>query len=99
MLHTVAVHLQTRANLTGYLYTATTDPEFVGFTSEADCQWYVDEYSLPAFILVAGLLRADDDPGYRAACRTFIDASQRLEFVNDLAKDLRSGRLTVPKGS
>ncbi|MGY5123181.1 squalene/phytoene synthase family protein [Streptomyces nigrescens] len=35
--------------------------------------------------------------GYRAACRTYIDGSQRLDFVNDLAEDLSDGRLTIPQ--
>lgn len=97
MLYTIAAHPQLRANLTDYLSTAASDLEFAGFAGEADYQRYVDEYSLPAFMLVAGLLCPDGDlAGYRAACRTYIDASQRLDFVNDLAEDLRSGRLTVP---
>ncbi|MGH3379475.1 MAG: phytoene/squalene synthase family protein [Actinoallomurus sp.] len=98
MLHTMAAHPQLRIHLADYLATATADLDFAGFTTEADYQRYVDEYSLPAFMLVAGLLGPDDDQAsYRAACRTYIDASQRLDFVNDLAEDLQTGRLTIPE--
>ncbi|MET7695849.1 squalene/phytoene synthase family protein [Streptomyces sp. NPDC005483] len=81
-----------------YLSTARAELEFAGFTTEDDYQSYVDAYSLPAFMLVAELLGPDgDDEGrYLAACRTFIDRSQRLDFVNDLAEDLREGRLGIP---
>ncbi|MCA6096660.1 squalene/phytoene synthase family protein, partial [Streptomyces sp. SCA3-4] len=38
------------------------------------------------------------DPGEsRALCRSYIDGSQRLDFVNDLAEDLGHGRLTLPE--
>ena len=98
MLHTMAAHPQLRVHLSDYLATATADLDFAGFTSEADYQRYVDEYSLPAFMLVAGLLGPDDDQAdYRTACRRYIDASQRLDFVNDLAEDLQTGRFTVPE--
>ncbi|WP_329536705.1 hypothetical protein OG568_49605 (plasmid) [Streptomyces sp. NBC_01450] len=41
-------------------------------------------------MVVAALLGPDGhQAAYRAACRTYIDASQRLDFVNDLAEDLR----------
>ncbi|GAA1408674.1 hypothetical protein GCM10009639_58650 [Kitasatospora putterlickiae] len=57
----------------------------------------MDGYSLPGFMVVAALLGPPgDQSAYRAACRTFIDGSQRLDFVNDLAEDLADGRLTVP---
>lgn len=97
MLHTISARPHLRANLVEYLATATTDLDFTGFTGEVDYQRYIEEYSLPAFMLVAGLLGPDGDQAdYRKACRTYIDASQRLDFVNDLAEDLRDGRLTVP---
>ncbi|WP_159765314.1 squalene/phytoene synthase family protein [Streptomyces sp. HM190] len=44
-----------------------------------------------------GRARPDfDDGAFRAGCRTFIEAGQRLDFVSDLAEDLREGRLGVP---
>ncbi|WP_058041491.1 phytoene/squalene synthase family protein [Streptomyces roseifaciens] len=98
VLHTVAA----RPGLTGavedFLKAAPADLDFTGFATEGAYQDYVDAYSLPAFMLVAGLLDPGTDPGaYRAACRSYIDGSQRLDFVNDLAEDLEGGRLALPR--
>lgn len=97
LLHTVAAHPGHRARIEEYLDTARTDLDFSGFATAADYQRYVDGYSLPAFMVVAGLLAPAGDPeGYRAACRVYIDGSQQLDFANDLAEDLADGRLNVP---
>ncbi|MCQ4041572.1 squalene/phytoene synthase family protein [Streptantibioticus rubrisoli] len=97
LLNTIAAHPRLRGHVEEYLSTARTDLEFSGFATEADYQRYVDEYSLPSFMLIACLLAPQDElAAYRAACRTYIDGSQRLDFVNDLAEDLRGGRLAVP---
>ncbi|MEV6022089.1 squalene/phytoene synthase family protein [Streptomyces sp. NPDC052036] len=97
LAHTIAEHPRLRGPVEEYLSTATAELEFTGFLDEADYQAYVDAYSLPAFMLVGALVgpEADDGP-YRAACRTFIDGSQRLDFVNDIAEDLREGRPGIP---
>lgn len=80
-----------------YLSTATAELEFTGLATEDDYQAYVDAYSLPAFMLVGVVLGPEVDDGrYRAVCRTLIEGSQRLDFVNDLAEDLREGRLGIP---
>jgi 15-cis-phytoene synthase len=97
LVHTVSVRPAALGHVERYLRTATTDLEFAGFDTEADYQDYVDRYSWPAFMLVAGLLEPEGGSAeYRAACRTYIDASQRLDFVNDLAEDLADGRLNLP---
>ncbi|MBC3841031.1 squalene/phytoene synthase family protein [Streptacidiphilus sp. 4-A2] len=97
LLNTVAAHPVLHDRILDYLDTALLDLDFTGFTTEADYQRYLDGYSLPAFMVVAALLGPDrDQTAYRAGCRTFIDASQRLDFVNDLAEDLADGRLTIP---
>ncbi|MEX2975115.1 squalene/phytoene synthase family protein [Streptomyces sp. C184] len=98
LLHTGACHPRFLGHVRDFLDTASTDLEFTGFATESDYQRYLDAYSLPAFMLVAGLLVPGDEPaGYRAACRTYIDGSQRLDFVNDLAEDLADDRLTIPQ--
>ncbi|MEU5077778.1 MULTISPECIES: phytoene/squalene synthase family protein [Streptomyces] len=100
LVHTVAAHPRLRAALDEYLDRAPAELEFAGFAGEDDYQTYVDAYSLPAFMLVGCLLGPDADDGrYRAACRAFIDGSQRLDFVNDIAEDLAEGRLGIPDGA
>ncbi|MGW0296987.1 squalene/phytoene synthase family protein [Streptomyces anthocyanicus] len=98
LVRTVATRPRLGRRVEEYLSTATAELEFAGFATEDDYQSYVDAYSLPAFMLVAELLGPEGDAGgrYRAACRTFIDGSQRLDFVNDLAEDLREGRVGIP---
>ncbi|WP_234525731.1 MULTISPECIES: squalene/phytoene synthase family protein [unclassified Streptomyces] len=97
LLHTTAAYPRLRKVVEEYLSTATAELEFTGFATEADYQAYLDAYSLPAFMLVASLLGPEHDDGdFRAGCRTFIDGSQRLDFVNDLAEDLAEGRLGIP---
>jgi 15-cis-phytoene synthase len=103
LLHTITAHPPLRGYAEAYLDTARTDLDFTGFATEADYQDYVDRYSLPAFMLVACLLAPREDTpdggraaAYRAACRTYIDAAQRLDFANDLAEDLAGGRLALP---
>ncbi|MGW5116429.1 phytoene/squalene synthase family protein [Streptomyces noursei] len=98
LLHTSARHPDLLGHVEDFLATAITDLEFTGFATELDYQHYLDQYSLPAFMLVASLLAPDAEPTeYRAACRTYIDGSQRLDFVNDLAEDLANERLTIPQ--
>ncbi|WP_381566540.1 phytoene/squalene synthase family protein [Streptomyces eurythermus] len=100
LVHTVTAHPRLRAAVEEYLVSAPAELEFAGFAGEDDYQAYVDAYSLPAFMLVGCLLGPDADDGrYRAACRAFIDGSQRLDFVNDIAEDLAEGRLGIPDGT
>ncbi|MBR7838065.1 squalene/phytoene synthase family protein [Actinospica durhamensis] len=97
LLHTIVAHPVLHERVLDYLASADLDLEFTGFVAEADYQTYVEGYSLPAFMLVATLLGPDgDQQAYRAACRTYIEAIQRLDFVNDLAEDLANDRLTIP---
>ncbi|MGW1285659.1 phytoene/squalene synthase family protein [Streptomyces sp. NPDC002586] len=97
LVHTVSARPRLRATVESYLETATAELHIAGFATEADYQAYLDAYSFPAFMLIAELLGPEgDDPRYQAACRTFIDGSQRLDFVNDLAEDLREGHVGIP---
>ncbi|MFC8720448.1 phytoene/squalene synthase family protein [Kitasatospora sp. NPDC057198] len=98
LLASVAARPVLRERVLEFLAVADADLDFAGFATEADYQAYLDGYSLPGFMVVAALLGPDGDQGaYRAACRTFVDSSQRLDFVNDLAEDLADGRLTLPR--
>lgn len=97
LVHTVAAYPRLQEVVEAYLATATAELEFDGFATEADFQAYIDAYSLPAFLLVATLLGPEADDGrFRAVCRTLMEGSQRLDFVNDLAEDLREGQLGIP---
>ncbi|WP_338933072.1 squalene/phytoene synthase family protein [Streptomyces netropsis] len=98
LLHTVSVHPRLRGHVEDFLAGAPVDRDFTGFSDEADYQRYVDAYSLPAFMLIACLLLSPDADAdlSHGLCRAYIDGSQRLDFVNDLAEDLRDGRLTLP---
>jgi phytoene synthase len=98
LLNTVAAYPVLRERVRDFLASADVDLDFTGFAIEADYQKYVDGYSLPGFMVVAALLGPDgDQSAYRSACRTYIEAIQRLDFVNDLAEDLANNRLTVPE--
>ncbi|MFI2608495.1 phytoene/squalene synthase family protein [Kitasatospora sp. NPDC018619] len=97
LLHSADAHPVLRSRVPEFLAAAGVDLDFTGFATEQDHQAYVDGYSLPGFMVVAAVIGPDGDQrDYRAACRTFIDGSQRLDFVNDLAEDLAEGRLTIP---
>ncbi|MEU8999577.1 squalene/phytoene synthase family protein [Streptomyces caniferus] len=98
LLDTVARRPQLRQHIEDFLAGAPLEVQTAGFASERDFQRYIDGYSLPAFLLIACLL-GDGAPTDRfvAGCRTFIEASQRLDFLNDLAEDLAAGRLGLPE--
>lgn len=97
LAHTLTAYPRLGTTVEEYLATAEAELEFAGFATEADFQSYLDAYSLPAFMLVGELLAPEADDGrYRAMCRTLIEGSQRLDFVNDLAEDLPEGRLGIP---
>ncbi|ANH95076.1 MULTISPECIES: squalene/phytoene synthase family protein [unclassified Streptomyces] len=97
LMHTIGARPRLRDVVEEYLSTADAELEFTGFADEADYQAYLDAYSMPAFLLVGILLAPEGDDGpYRTACRTLVDGTQRLDFVNDLAEDAREGRTGVP---
>lgn len=100
-LHTAGVHPRLRHQAEEYLAAAPRELHFDGFATEADYQAYVDGYSLPGFLLVACLLGPGTDSGgyeeFVTGARTFVEAWQRLDFLDDLAEDLREeNRLGLP---
>lgn len=98
LLDTLGRQPQLRQYVEDFLAGAPLEVKTAGFATERDFQHYIDGYSLPAFLLIACLL-GDGAPTapYVAGCRTFIEASQRLDFLNDLAEDLAGGRLGIPE--
>jgi phytoene synthase len=101
LLHTIEAYPQLHGCVEDYLLGAPVDLRFDGFATEADYQAYVDDYSLPAFMMVACLLAPPAGTAayrdYVAGSRIFIEAWQRLDFLDDLAEDLaQEGRLGIP---
>ncbi|MEU9124892.1 squalene/phytoene synthase family protein [Streptomyces sp. NPDC048506] len=96
--HTVARHPQLEGCVREFLAGAPSEVHCEGFATEADFQHYIDTYSLPGFMLIACLLAPSTPTAdYVAGCRTFIEASQRLDFLDDIAEDLSDGRLGIPE--
>ncbi|WP_052682007.1 phytoene/squalene synthase family protein [Saccharothrix sp. ST-888] len=71
---------------------------FTGFDTDRDYQAYLDDYACPGLLVFAGL-QYEGGPDARAAAgwRRFVDAAQRVDFLADLAGDLRDGRLCIPR--
>ncbi|GAA1105164.1 hypothetical protein GCM10009663_54170 [Kitasatospora arboriphila] len=98
--HSVRLRGLPRHWIEDYLAGARADLDFTGFATEADYQAYVDRLSWPFTMLTAGLVHVGGgDERYAAAGRALADAWQRLDFLIDLAEDLRGGRLYLPEQS
>lgn len=96
--HTVTRHPQLGPYAREFLAGAAADVDWSGFATERDFQDYIDAYSLPAFMLLTCLLAPDTGTeAYVAGCRSFIEAMQRLDFLDDIAEDLSHGRLGIPQ--
>ncbi|MGE7432291.1 phytoene/squalene synthase family protein [Kitasatospora sp. NPDC001175] len=77
---------------------AAVEASFAGFGTEGDYQAYLDDYACPGLLVFAGL-QYQGGPGAQEAAgwRRFVDAAQRVDFLADLAGDLREGRLCIPR--
>ncbi|MFF9016838.1 phytoene/squalene synthase family protein [Streptomyces sp. NPDC014870] len=91
-------HPRLPARVEEFLSGARAEVEWERFTAEAEVDRYVDDYAMPAFMLTAGLLPrpATTEPEFVRACRLLIEAMQRLDWLEDLGEDLRSGRIGIP---
>lgn len=77
---------------------ATAEAGFDGFATEEDFQHYLDAYAWPGLLVFTGLqYRGGPDAEQAAGWRRFVDAAQRVDFLADLAGDLREGRLCIPR--
>lgn len=98
LLDAVARHPQLREQITRYLAGAPEEVRWESFATESDFQRYIDAYSLPAFMLIACLLAPPSSAQkFQEGCRTFIEASQRLDFLEDITEDLSNGRIGIPE--
>lgn len=96
LAHTISRHPQLHGYVRQFLSGADVEVEWESFSGEADFQHYVTAYSLPAFMLVACLLApATPSREYVTGCRAFIEAGQRLDFLDDIAEDLEQGRTGI----
>ncbi|MFD5424392.1 phytoene/squalene synthase family protein [Streptomyces sp. NPDC127084] len=98
LVHAVGRHPRLRGCAEDFLAGAPAEVRWEGFETEDDFQHYVDTYSHPAFMVIACLIGpSSEQDAYTSGCRVFIEASQRLDFLEDLAEDLRVGRLGIPR--
>ncbi|PKV77055.1 squalene/phytoene synthase [Streptomyces sp. TLI_146] len=94
--HTASAHPRLRPHIGAYLLGGELEARWTGFATEVDFRAYVDTYALPAFMVIASLLTPPGETeAFEAGCRAFILGGQRLDFLEDLAEDLRSGRLGI----
>ncbi|MEU7281531.1 squalene/phytoene synthase family protein [Streptomyces sp. NPDC045431] len=99
LAHTVERHPDMRARVGDFLDGAAWEVAWEEFATEAEFDRYVTGYSLPAFMLLAGFLAPSGSPAsedFTHCCERLISAMQRLDFLEDLAEDLRAGRLGIP---
>ncbi|WP_432084713.1 squalene/phytoene synthase family protein [Streptomyces sp. bgisy095] len=91
-------HPVLRARVRAFLDGAALEVAWERFGTEAEVERYVEGYSLPALMLSMGLLVPDGEAasaGFERACLALITAMQRLDFLEDLAQDVREGRVGV----
>ncbi|MFI8520437.1 squalene/phytoene synthase family protein [Streptomyces sp. NPDC085481] len=95
LVHTAERHPAVRACTEEFLHGAAREVEWRAFADEEEFGRYVREYSLPALMLTACLIApadAADAALFTDGCHRLILAMQRLDFLEDLAEDVREGR-------
>ncbi|MFC7921026.1 squalene/phytoene synthase family protein [Streptomyces cinereoruber] len=98
LARTVRRHPVLRGRVDAFLDGAAQEVAWERFGTEAEVERYVEGYSLPALMLSMCLLAPDGYPasaGFERACLALITAMQRLDFLEDLAQDVREGRVGV----
>jgi 15-cis-phytoene synthase len=97
--HTARAYPSLAARVEDFLRAAPADLYFTGFEQEADFSAYVDGYVLPALLMIATVLMDPAEPHERLRDRVRLMAFpvQRIDFLTDLAEDLRIGRVCLPR--
>ncbi|MBB5868316.1 phytoene synthase [Allocatelliglobosispora scoriae] len=72
------------------------DLHFTGVRSEQDFQAYVDRVTMPLLQLIMAVHPQARGPEFTTALRHLGEACQRIDILDDLASDLRAGRLFLP---
>ncbi|RDG37327.1 squalene/phytoene synthase family protein [Streptomyces corynorhini] len=97
--HTVRAHPRLAAHVDAFFRAAPADLYFTGFAGEPDFLAYVDEYVLPGLLLIGAVLAGpgESEERLRENVRLLAVPIQRIDFLTDLAEDLRSGRVCLPR--
>ncbi|MET9427811.1 MULTISPECIES: squalene/phytoene synthase family protein [unclassified Streptomyces] len=95
---TVGRHPMLHGRIDAFLDGAAQEVTWEGFSSEAEVVQYIQGYSLPALMLSMCLLAPDGAAAaaeFERACLKLITAMQRLDFLEDIAEDVREGRVGI----
>ncbi|MFF9912361.1 squalene/phytoene synthase family protein [Streptomyces sp. NPDC013457] len=99
LVSTAERHPSVRAHVDAFLRGCEREVAWRTIADEEQLERYVREYSLPALMLTACLLAPAGAPAREAftdGCHRLIHAMQRIDFLEDLAEDVRGGRTGVP---
>ncbi|MEW1717980.1 squalene/phytoene synthase family protein [Streptomyces sp. NPDC093109] len=96
--HTTRAHPPLAGLVDDFLRAAPADLYFTGFAGEPEFAVYVEEYVLPGLMLIGGVLAGPGEPQerLRESVRLLAAPLQRIDFLTDLAEDLRAGRICLP---
>ncbi|MFJ2060020.1 squalene/phytoene synthase family protein [Streptomyces sp. NPDC087908] len=99
LARTAESHPGIRAHVDDFLRGCEREVAWRTIADDEELRRYVQEYSLPALMLTAGLL-APEDAATRTAftegCHVLMRAMQRIDFLEDLPEDVRGGRHGIP---
>ncbi|MFD3943427.1 squalene/phytoene synthase family protein [Streptomyces sp. NPDC058579] len=99
LVRTAERHPDVRGHVEEFLRGCEREVAWRAIADEEELEQYVREYSLPALMLTACLLAPADVPAravFADGCHRLIRAMQRIDFLEDLAEDVRAGRPGVP---
>lgn len=95
---TVRRHPGLHGRIGAFLDGAVKEVRWERLGSEAEVERYIEDYSLPALMLSMCLLApaaAAAAADFERACLALITAMQRLDFLEDIAEDVREGRIGI----
>ncbi|GHG05224.1 squalene/phytoene synthase family protein [Streptomyces filamentosus] len=99
LAHTAEYHPDLRTHVNEFLQGCQREVAWRTIANDTELQQYVRDYSLPALMLTACLLSPEDATtrtAFTEGCHLLIRAMQRIDFLEDLAEDVRAGRHGVP---
>ncbi|MEU8762284.1 squalene/phytoene synthase family protein [Streptomyces sp. NPDC048659] len=99
LAHTAEHHPALRGHVDDFMRGCAREVAWRTIADDEELRLYVREYSLPALLLTAGLLAPEDAPtraAFTEGCHLLIRSMQRVDFLEDLAEDVRAGRPGVP---